>query len=148
MSDCDVAAIEPVQLLANRLSSRREDLSVNIPKGLDPVWAFIRSEGLKFGLNVAVYLEGPKRMEVGVQVPGDFEPPADLVRTQSPGGFAAHTSHIGPYSELDKAYDRLHTWIAQKNLKMLGPFWEVYGHWNEDQSKLRTDIYFLVEETK
>ena len=149
MAECDLVDMAPIPMAANRIQSRREDLSVNIPKGLDPVWKFLRNrKDMKPGLNVVVYLEGPKRMEVGVQVPTPFEPAEGIVCTQSPAGLAAHGVHIGPYSELGKTYEALHEWIACNKLHMTGPFWEVYGHWNDDQSKLRTDIYFLVEKKR
>lgn len=145
----DTVNIDAVPMVAVRVQSRRDDLSVNIPKALDPVWKFLRTRSdLKPGLNVAVYLEGPKTMEVGVQVAGPFDAPEGLVYTQSPAGFAAHGIHMGPYSELGKTYEALHAWIACNNFRMMGPFWEVYGHWNDDPQKLRTDIYYLVEKKK
>ena len=146
MSGCDAVTMDAVPLAAVRIESRREDLSVNIPKALDPVWKFLRARPeLKPGLNVVVYLAGPRKMEVGVQVAGAFEPAEGIVCTHSPAGLAAHGVHIGPYSELGKTYDALHAWIADNNFRMMGPFWEVYGHWNDDPQQLRTDIYYLVE---
>lgn len=146
MNEFEVVNVEPFTIAAVRTSSRREDLSVTIPKASGPIWPFLRSKPeTKPGLNIVVYLDGPKQMEVGVQVSAKPEPPTGIVYTQTPAGLAAHGVHIGPYSELGRTYDALHAWIAENKLRMKGPFWEVYGHWNDDPLKLRTDIYFLVE---
>ena len=24
-------------------------------------------------------------------------------------------------------------------------FWEIYGHWNDDWAKVRTDVYYLIK---
>src|SRR5262245_13712481 len=103
MAELEVVAVESMPLIATQFSCRREELPARIPKALDPVWKFLKSKPeLKPGLNVVVYWEGPKRVEAGVQVSGNFELPAGIVRTQTPAGTAAHGAHMGPYSELGK----------------------------------------------
>lgn len=146
MAECDLVTVEAVPTVATRASVRREEIPNAIRAGLDPIWKFIRTKPeLKFGFNVVVYLEGPKRMEIGVQLPGEYEVPAGIIRTQSPAGLAARAVHWGSYAELGRTYDAIHAWMKANKLKPTGPFWELYGHWNDDPAKLRTDIYYLVE---
>lgn len=149
MNAFELVHVEAVTLAAVQTSARREELSVAIPAALGTIWPFLRSNPeMKPGLNVVVYLEGPRRMEVGVQVHAQPEAPSEIVYSQTPSGLAAHGVHIGPYSDLERSYDALHAWISANKLCMKGPFWEVYGHWNDDPQQLRTDIYFLVARTE
>ncbi|REE66997.1 GyrI-like small molecule binding protein [Paenibacillus taihuensis] len=57
----------------------------------------------------------------------------------------AYCKHIGPYDRLCDAYDRIHAAAAEAGLKAAHPGVEVYGHWDEDTSKLETEIYQSVE---
>lgn len=60
-------------------------------------------------------------------------------------GMHAYCKHIGPYDRLCDAYDRIHAAAAEAGLKETHPGIEVYGHWDEDISKLETEIYQSVE---
>jgi effector-binding domain-containing protein len=64
--------------------------------------------------------------------------------TQTPGGRVVTTAHIGPYDEMGAAYDAIHAYVRDNRLKVIGPSWEVYGHWSDDPARLRTDVFFTV----
>jgi len=35
-------------------------------------------------------------------------------------------------------------WCRSQGHRLSGTRWEVYGHWTDDPSKLRTDVYYLL----
>jgi effector-binding domain-containing protein len=58
----------------------------------------------------------------------------------------ATTIHLGPYGRLGQAHEAIRDWCSAHVLKIVGPFWEVYDHWNDDPAKLRTDVFYLLDE--
>ena len=83
----------------------------------------------------------------GFRVAPDFAAPPGLERLDLEEVEAAHTTHIGPYSELPTAYEDLHdqTAAAGRALARTGPMWEEY--WSgpgtpDDQT--RTEVYWPV----
>jgi effector-binding domain-containing protein len=53
--------------------------------------------------------------------------------------------HTGPYAELSEAYDVLRSFARGNRLILAGPYWEYYGHWNNDPTKLETTVSYLVD---
>jgi effector-binding domain-containing protein len=118
-----------------------------IPQLLDQVWAHIRGHDIEHGHNVIVYRNHGQELTGGVQVPGDTaEPRAPLILTSTPAGRAAHLRHVGPYSQIPKSTQQLFGWCGEHGHAVAEPSWEVYGDWEEDESKLVTDLYVLVQE--
>ena len=109
------------------------------------VWDFLRShpEIPQPGTNVWVYL-GDGIVEAGAQVLAPFKSDGPVLCSSTPAGRAVVTTHWGPYDKIPEAYDSFRAWAADQNLQLAGPSWEVYGHWNEDPAKLRTDIFHLL----
>ena len=62
-----------------------------------------------------------------------------------PGGPPATATHVGPYQNMYVTNQAIRRWVVAQGLKP-GIDWEVYGDWTEDESKLTTQIYFLVSE--
>jgi len=60
------------------------------------------------------------------------------------GRYARHR-HVGPYNLLGKAHEAMHGEIARQGLKMIRPAVEIYGHWQEDETKLKTDVLIPLE---
>lgn len=114
---------------------------------VDRVWAFIRGKGLTgHGHNVWLYRntdEGEVDVEIGVQLEPPFDGEGDVVRSQTPAGLAAHTAHHGEYDRLPQVHSALLAWCAEQGHQLAGLSWEVYGDWEEDPAKRRTDIYHL-----
>lgn len=106
------------------------------------------------GLNIIVYRNRPDvnllvseegvPLEAGVQVPAPFTGNGVIRCSSTPGGKAATVVHMGPYDQLGRAYDALGQWRIASGAAWAGPFWEVYGHWNDDPAHLRTDVYYLL----
>jgi effector-binding domain-containing protein len=122
----------------------RAELSRWAPELLGLVWTFLKTAPLqKAGHNVCVYRKPTGdsiEIEAGVQVSSTFEAQGDIACSRTPAGRAAHVVHIGPYRELGKAHDALIAFCEAQGCPA-GVHWEVYGDWEEDPSKLRTDVY-------
>jgi hypothetical protein len=54
------------------------------------------------------------------------------------------TAHFGEYSALGGAYAALEGWCAASGRHSAGVNWEVYGDWDENPARLRTDVYALL----
>lgn len=111
----------------------------------DVVYGWLRdSDRQHGGHNHALYRPHPDGLvlQVGVPVSAPFDD-ADLVRcVQLPALRAAHTRHHGEYSGLPRANAALRNWCSERSLAT-GPLcWEVYGDWQDEPSRLVTDVYF------
>jgi effector-binding domain-containing protein len=47
-------------------------------------------------------------------------------------------------ARLSEAYSAIQNWSKESGRQFAGPFWELYGHCNDDPAKVRTDIYYLL----
>ena len=121
-------------------------LGSDIRRLLDLVWPVIREQKVRTGLNVVVYHGTPMTIEAGVEILGDFNETEFVRRSATPGGEAAATTHWGDYSEMRPAYKALEDWSKSSGRAFAGVSWEVYGHWSDDPSQRRTDIFFLLKE--
>jgi len=79
------------------------------------------------------------------QVPAKFADIGEVECREIPAGEAATTVHWGPYAQLGEAHDRVIEWIRKNGRTRAGVGWEVYGHWDDDPAKVRTDIYHLLK---
>lgn len=145
--------VAPVPLAAVKRTILRSELGRNIRGGLDAVYALLRSrETPGLGHNVVVYRSGTGwraddtlQIEVGVQTPAPVEPEGEVLALATPGGRAATATHVGPYQNMGVTNQAIRRWVVDQGLTP-GVDWEVYGDWAEDESKLTTQIYFLVSE--
>jgi GyrI-like small molecule binding protein len=143
--------VEPRQLAAasGEVSDRAQIGRIMIGL-LDQVWPVLRGQGATTGHNVVLYKGtsgGRLRMDAGVEVSGGFKP-TDVVRPVStPAGEVATVTHWGDYTAMRPAYAALEEWCRANQRRTTGVSWEVYGDWFEDSSRVRTDIFFLLEPT-
>jgi effector-binding domain-containing protein len=148
VSDVRVLSVQPQLIAIVRFRSAPENLSSTVPAACGEVWEYFRRAGLpKPGRHVAVYLDGAISVEAGAEVAGPFPENGRVVRSQTPGGLAATVTLFGDYSQLGRAHDAIRSYCASRGQKVAGPNWEVYGHWTDDPSQLRTDIFYLLEPT-
>src|SRR5215469_17819219 len=77
-----------------------------------------------------------------------FAEEGEVVRSATPAGPVAWTTHLGPYSGLGPAHDAVSQWCRDYNRQLAGPNWEIYGHWqsewNTNPLQIRTDVYYLL----
>jgi effector-binding domain-containing protein len=125
------------------------ELGQTIMASLDKVYGLLRARGVQgLGRNVVLYRMGPPPfdVEIGVQTPEPIAPEGEVIATATPGGRAATTVHWGAYDSLGKTHQAIQAWSLAKGFR-LGAFnWELYGDWSDDPAKLRTDVFYLVED--
>jgi effector-binding domain-containing protein len=124
------------------------ELASVVPQGCGVVWAFVRAHSLRAGRNVALYWDSAINLEVGVELSGAFDEQGEVVRSATPAGLTASAVHFGPYNQLGAAHKAIRDWCNARNHRLLGPNWEVYGHWqpqwDSDPSRIRTDVFYQV----
>ena len=130
-----------------------KELSKFVPAACGEVWSFIRAAGLpRPGRHVALYLDTPGSVEVGAEVSEPFVGNDRVHCSQLPAGRVATTTHFGPYARLSAAHTEIRQWCAQHGHRLASISWEIYGHWDEswktDPSKIRTDVFHLLEDQK
>jgi effector-binding domain-containing protein len=143
-----IVEVQQQVIAAARQRTTFQRISQEIGKLLAAPWALIAEQpDLRAdGHNVAVYWDakGDGSIQVGVQVVRCFEDTASVVCSETPGGCAATTTHYGDYSELLPAHQAVRSWCERNGRRLAGPFWEVYGHWDDNPAKRRTDVFYLL----
>jgi len=123
-----------------------EELGGLIPRLLDEVWTQLEAAGIdRLARNVVIYYDEEVHLEAGIEAPADFQGQDRVESSSTPAGLAARTVHMGPYERLGDAHEALRRWCAEHGHHTVGPVWEVYGEWNDDTSKLRTEVYYLID---
>lgn len=145
MPEVRLARVAPQLTAVVRSIAPRHTLSTAVPAACGEVWNYMRAAQLpKPGRNVALYLDGRITFEAGAEVTGPFPTSDRVVCSQTPGGLVATVTHVGPYNHLAAAHSAILAWCAAEGHALAGPNWEVYGHWTDDPSQLRTDVYYLL----
>jgi effector-binding domain-containing protein len=139
---------QPLAVVRRRASS--QELGKVVPEACGIVWNAIRAHHVQgAGRHVAVYLDSEINLEVGAEVPPPFAGAGEVVASGTPAGPVVTTTHYGPYGSLHGAHAAIQAWCANRGYRLAGPSWEVYGHWqnewNNDPTKIRTDVYYLVD---
>jgi effector-binding domain-containing protein len=132
---------------------RAKELPQFVPAACGEVWSFIRSAGLpRPGRHLALYLDAQGSVEVGAEVSEPFAGNDRVHCSRLPAGLVARTIHFGPYAGLSEAHAAIRTWCVEHRRECLGISWELYGHWEEswntDSSKIRTDVFYLLDDPK
>jgi effector-binding domain-containing protein len=118
-----------------------------VPQACGEVWQFLRSAQVPHpGRLLAVYLGCDGDIEVGAEVAGPFEGDSQVVRSCAPAGLVATAAHFGPYQRLGEAHAAVRKWCADHGHRLTGVSWELYGHWTDDETQLRTDVFYLLQE--
>jgi effector-binding domain-containing protein len=141
------ASGRPIAVVRRRAG--KPALSRVVPEACGVVWNALRTHQVKgAGRHVAVYLDGEINLEVGVEMAGPFDGAGEVVASTLPAGQAATTTHMGPYGGLHAAHRAIQDWCARQGHELVGPSWEIYGHWEEawnaDPSLIRTDVFYLL----
>ncbi len=144
---------EPTCTAVIRGIVRLEELAQFVPAACGEVWNFIKSAGLpRPGRHVALYLDAQGSVEVGAEVAEPFVGNERVHCSQLPAGRVATATHFGPYQNLGEAHSAIRVWCDEHGHSISGVSWEIYGHWeedwNDDASKIRTDVFYLLEEAK
>lgn len=136
-------------VIRENLSSVR--LAAFVPAACGEVWNSLRRfPNTKPGRHIALYRKPDQIVEVGAEITERFDGDDRVVCSQLPSGFVATVAHFGPYERMSLAYQAIENWCISHHRLMTGVAWEIYGHWqddwNRDSSKIRTDVYALINE--
>lgn len=143
--------VDAQPLAAVRRRVRIGDVGRAWKPALDLVWEFLRRhEGLRVGgHNCFLYhhaASGETAMDVdfGVQIIRPFEDDGEVVYTETPAGEVVMTTHVGSYAGLGAAHNALDSWHAATG-RVFGAYsWEIYGDWTDDETKLETQVIYLL----
>lgn len=142
--------LDSISLAVIRRRARPSELARLVPECCGLVWNAVRAQQAQAGRHVALYWDDGRRLEVGVELLGPFSDQGDVVRSSTPAGPVAMATHFGPYGNLGATHDGIRRWCEANTVRLAGPRWEIYGHWqaewNADPSRIRTDVYYLLHE--
>ena len=141
----------PIAVVRRRVAPG--ELSKVVPEACGLVWETVKAAQVKdAGRHVTVYRDaggGLVDIEVGVEVGNAFPGRDEVVGSVTPAGDAATMTHFGPYRKLGEAHHAIQQWCVDQGRALAGINWELYGHWmdewNNDPSKIRTDIFYLLK---
>ena len=137
----------PLAVVRERLAIR--DVPSRFRPLLDQVYAAKKGGAIALdGQNVFVYHAGPSgtaEVEFGVGTATPFAAIGRVQYSETPAGDVATTTHWGDYAGLGVAHDAVVAWCRAEQHTLAGVSWEVYGHWEDDPSKRRVDVYHLLK---
>ena len=117
----------------------------------DLVWDFLRrNEDLRTGGHNCFLYHHPAPGETtivvdfGVQVIQSFPDAGEVVCTETPAGEVVMTTHIGSYGKLAAAHQAIKSWCVSNGRELGGCSWEIYGDWTDDETKLETQVVYLL----
>ena len=147
-----VETVGPRLLAAYRDQVRIGEVGRAAMPALDRVWAFLKKHPelrTPGGHNVFLYHHpanraDPMAVDFGVEVPNSFVAADGVAPVKTPAGIAARTLYVGPYSRMSPAHEAVHAWARENGRRIGGLSWEVYGDWTEDESKLETEIFYVL----
>jgi effector-binding domain-containing protein len=137
--------VESQPLATVKRRARQSELSKVVPEACGIVWDAVKALQIKGGRHVAIYWNGEIDLEVGVEVDDSFQGKGEVLRSATPAGAVLTTTHVGMYDRLGDAHRAIVEWSVQHQKPLAGPNWEVYGHWTDDLSQLRTDVFYLLK---
>jgi len=136
----------PRQLAAIHTVTTQQRLSTDIPLLVGRIWPVLRAQGARTGHNVVIYRGNPAALAIdaGVEVLTEFTAHGEIQPLSTPAGEVATTAHFGDYAKMAPAYAALEQWWTGSGRRPAGVSWEVYGDWDDDPARVRTDIYVLL----
>ena len=141
--------VAPRAVAGVRAEVRRGQVARELGRHLEQVYAAGKSGAVALdGQNIFIYRGATgDRLTVDfcVGVTAPFAAVGAVVPLETPQGVAAMTRHVGDYARLADANAAILEWCRVNGRAPAGPSWEVYGHWDPDPSKLRTEVYHLLK---
>lgn len=114
-------------------------------KLMNRMWHAVKANNLaNKGLNVWVYESG-ERVFAGVELIDSPGPVVGLEHKRITLSKYASYRHVGPYHQLKQAGLAMRHELESKNILIVSPYIEIYGHWSNDESKLETELIMAVE---
>ncbi|SPE62355.1 putative Transcription activator effector binding protein [Verrucomicrobia bacterium] len=146
----ELSRVEALNTAVIRARVAPKEMARVVPAACGEVWSFMRGPGLPTpGRHLTLYLDAEGSIECGAEVSARFTGNERIVCSRTPGGLVATTTHLGPYGLLSEAHSAVRRWCSDHGHRVTGVSWELYGHWkeewNNDPSKILTDVYYLIQ---
>jgi effector-binding domain-containing protein len=107
---------------------------------MDKMWQAVKSNSLKNkGLNIWVY-ESNEKVFAGVELIDISRRDTGLEHKTITLTKYAYYKHIGPYSLIKQAGQKMRDELREKGFETQLPYVEIYGHWTSDETKLETEL--------
>jgi len=113
-------------------------------KLMNKMWEIVKGNKIaNKGLNVWVY-EGSTKLFAGVEL--EETPPANTGVEFKNIELAkyAYYKHVGPYQHIGRSGDRVVAELKERGIATTNVYIEIYGHWDNDESKLETELIWEV----
>jgi len=138
--------LQPQSGAAIEVYSKWPDIGHTIRTTLDRLYApgaLVPGHGHNFILYSNETREGGTLL-IGVldRQPGGADP--DVKAVTIPGGRVLTAPHWSDYGQMRATYDALHAEVKARGLQRIWMSLEVYGDWNSDAAKVRTDLYLYL----
>jgi AraC family transcriptional regulator len=154
MSDYNILSTSPLAYfyVEKTTSMDQNDIGAAMGAGFQAVYGHMMANGVTpSGEALAVYLTPPGETmtyHVGFSVSAqDLSKAGDGISGASiPAQKALMHTHMGPYSGLGAAYQRIMAHLADNGLECVGPSWEIYKNdpSTVSEDEIQTDIYMPV----
>lgn len=113
-------------------------------KLMDRMWKVVKGNNLaNKGLNVWVY-EPNEMVFAGVKLKGEPKPEMGLERKHLVLEKYAYCKHIGPYHLIKQTGLAMRSELQARNIQIISPYIEIYGHWTQDETKLETELIMAI----
>ena len=112
---------------------------------MDKMWQAVKANNLKNkGLNIWVY-EQNERVFAGVELNDIPNQDTGLEQKSITLLKYAYYKHIGPYNLIKQAGQNMTAELQSKGFGTILPYIEIYGHWNNDETKLETGLLMCLK---
>jgi effector-binding domain-containing protein len=150
---CELKELSPVSALIIRMHTSMHDIAALFDAGYHEISGLLESQGKKpAGAPFAHYYNMDTEMldvEFGFPVDSTVQGGGRIAVGTTPSGKAVTSLYIGPYNEIEPAYDALMKWAADNGFAPSGEAYEIYL--NDPSStlpdQLRTQVHLLLRES-
>lgn len=111
---------------------------------MDILWKEIKKNNLPHkGITIWAYLENDIMM-TGVEMKTEIVTNEIVKHTKIHFEKYAYYKHTGSYKLISELYPMMENDLYARGIRHTLPMLEVYGHWQEDESKLETELIWNV----
>ena len=108
------------------------------------MWQIVKSQKLKNkGLNIWIY-ESNEKVFAGVELESSPEQDTGLEQKNMTLLKYAYYKHVGPYQLIKQTGQDMQDELKKRNIVSKLPYIEIYGHWNNDETKLETELLMCI----
>ena len=148
---CEVKEVAPQPTLGIRRTISIENISTMLGEAYGAVAQYLGELGeYPAGPPFAAYYNDDMEnldIEAGFPVARELEGRGEIEAGEMPGGKAATCMHIGPYDEIEAAYNALTEWIEDQGHEPTGISYEMYLNDPDEvpPEELQTQILFPLK---